>query len=341
MTEAKVVILDEPTAALSPAEASRLFDLMSRMKSRGVAFIYISHRLDEVALVADTVTVLKDGQHVADHLASDLSTDDMVSLMVGRDIADLFPAREDRDIVGAQPVISVRDLIDPPFVSRASFDVFPGEIVGLYGLEGHGQDEILDCLAGVRTPAYGALTIKGKTRQWRARPGRSEFGLVPPDRKTDGLLLGSSGVQNITLPVLRRASMAGVVTSERENEIAIAAASAAGIRGDISKPVTSLSGGNQQKVLLARWLAAGTEFFLLNQPTRGVDVGAKSEIYDLIHDICRSRGAVALVVSREITELQGLCDRILVMAKGVLVADLPHTASEAEVLAKAVGSAAA
>ena len=335
---ARLIVLDEPTAALSPAEAERLFAVIRRMTLRGTAFIYISHRLDEVVELADRIIVLKDGRHVHSAARGELTVERMIQLMVGRDVSALFPDRSSAS-TSAAPLLEVRDLIDPPAVHHASFALYPGEIVGLYGLEGHGQDEVLACLAGARRPVRGTLLLRGAQRPWRAIASMIDagFGYVPQDRKTEGLLLELSGSRNITLPVLRRLSRLGVVSPRREDQAARKAARTAGVQGNLNTSVASLSGGNQQKIVLARLLAAGSDVLLLNQPTRGVDVGSKAEIYRVIRDMCQTRGTAALVVSREITELQGLCDRILVMSHGELRDERCHDSSEEQILAAAVG----
>lgn len=337
--EARVVVLDEPTAALSPAEARRLFQVIREMTARGVAVIYISHRLDEVAELSDTVVVLKDGRFVARHPTAELTQQQMISLMVGRELSELFPEPPVPAPTQEPAVLEVTDLVAPPLLRHASFQVGAGEVVGIYGLEGHGQDEVLACLAGALPPYHGHLKLDGETLPPGDVAGRTAvgFGYVPEDRKTEGLVLDSSSIRNITLPLVRRTlSRLGIVHTGRESRLASAAVRRAGVRGDVSRPVRTLSGGNQQKVVFARWLAADSRVLLLNQPTRGVDVGAKAEIYQVIRDAC-AQGHLALVVSREITELLGLCDRILVMSFGRMVAEFTRGASEDEVLAAAVG----
>ncbi len=332
----RIIILDEPTAALPPADAKHLFTILKELTAGGTAIIYISHRLDEVTVLADQITVLKDGRFVISRPATELGTDDMIRFMVGRTIHDMFPQR------GQHPpgeiVLRVDGLVDPPHALNVNLQVCKGEIVGIYGLEGHGQDEMLACIAGTRRPIAGRLELKGIPTLWTAVPGMIEkaIGYVSEDRKSEGLILDMSGHANISLPVLRKLARNGWVSSRKEHELTYMAAGEAGVRGDLAAPVRALSGGNQQKVLLARWLAAGTTVFLLNQPTRGVDVGSKSEIYSLIRKLCEERGACALVIAREITELQGLCDRILVMSRGRLVAECSPDDEEESILEAAI-----
>ncbi|MGA2488269.1 MAG: sugar ABC transporter ATP-binding protein [Roseiarcus sp.] len=335
--DSRMLILDEPTAALSPDDTRQLFDMLRQLAARGTAVVYISHRLDEIERVADDISVLKDGRCVATRAASELDCDSMIRLMVGRVIEDLFPPKPPRPT--SDPLLAVDGLIDPPSIRGASFNVRKGEIVGLYGLEGHGQDEILACVAGARKPIAGRLAIEGRQIAWQpvTRMIEKRVGFVPGDRKSEGLILDMTGLQNITLPVIRGLSKWTFVSKSREKTLADDAAVLAGVKGDLTAMVRTLSGGNQQKLLLSRWLAARSSVLLLNQPTRGVDVGSKSEIYELIRRMCSERGVGALVVSREIIELQGLCDRILVMCRGVLVAEHRADDSEEAILASAVG----
>jgi ABC-type sugar transport system ATPase subunit len=338
--QSRLIILDEPTAALSPADARQLFVVLRQLAEAGAAIIYISHRLDEIEALVDDITVLKDGKCVATRPAAALDADGMIRLMVGRVIDDMFPPRPPATRA-PQRLLEVTGLIDPPAVRGASLGLDKGEIVGLYGLEGHGQDEILACIAGARKPVAGRLVLEGEPVAWRpvAQMIRRRVGFVPGDRKAEGLVLEMSGLANITLPIVRQFSRFGLVSTVREQQEARAAAADGGVKGDLTALVRALSGGNQQKVLLSRWLAARSSVLLLNQPTRGVDIGSKAEIYNLIRRICAEQGVGALVVSREIIELQGLCDRILVMCRGVLVAEHSPDDSEEAILASAVGQA--
>lgn len=333
----KVLILDEPTAALPPEDAGRLLRVLRELAADGVGIAYVSHRLDEVLAVADDVTVLKDGRVVTTRPATGLTADVMISLMVGRPLADLFPAC--RAEVDGVPVLTVRGLISPPAVRGIDLEVGEGQIVGLYGLEGAGQDEVLGCLAGGVARTAGSVAVRGKSvrHQGVAAAIRQGFGFMPPDRKQQGLVLDASGVRNISLPVLRRRfSKNLLVQTADEVDQCTAAARDAGVRGDLRSPVSTLSGGNQQKVLLARLLLARSPVLLLNQPTRGVDVGAKAEIYRLIRSAC-DEGRAVLVASPEIIELIGLCDRIIVIREGRVAGEIDTAAAtEESVLAMAV-----
>ncbi len=336
--DARVVILDEPTAALSPAESEALFGVIRDLRASGHAIIHISHRLAEVLALADRVSVLKDGQRVLTLPAADLSAGTLVRAMVGRPLDDLYPAPGDIPDDAAAALV-VQGLIDPPMVRGADLTVGVGEIVGVAGLEGQGQDELLACLAGDRRPALGRAWIHGAPVSWGDVRHLADqgMGFVPDDRKARGLLLGESAVRNISLPSLGGLTRLGFVDRARELALGRRMASMLGVRGSIDGPVGTLSGGNQQKVVLAKWLARERRVLLLNQPTRGVDVGAKAEIYGLLREFAAAGGAV-LITSRELPEILGLCDRVLVIRGGRIVAELPRGATEAAVMAAATGS---
>jgi ribose transport system ATP-binding protein len=334
--DARLLVLDEPTAALPPEHAEGLFSVIRSLAADGEAIVYISHRLQEVLDLADEVTVLKDGRHVVTRAAAGLDVDRLAGLMVGRDITRLYPPK--RSVPSGEPAIRVRGLVDPPKLVDVDLDVAQGEIVGVYGLEGTGQDELLACLAGDRKPVSGTLELNGRAERWRSVPAvlRRNVGLVPQDRKQEGLLLEQSSVSNAAFSILRGLSRAGFVSRPLERRAALAATKAATVAGDVDAPVAALSGGNQQKVSLARLIAADCKILLLNQPTRGVDVGSKEEIYSLVRRLCEERGAAALVASPELSELLGLCDRVLVLIGGRIVGEAPQDATEEDLLAMTV-----
>jgi ribose transport system ATP-binding protein len=334
--DARLLVLDEPTAALPPEQADGLFEVIRSLAADGEAIVYISHRLQEVLDLADEITVLKDGKHVVTRPAEGLDVDQLAGLMVGRDVTRLYPPK--RRVARDEPAIRIRGLVDPPKLSGVDLEVAEGEIVGIYGLEGTGQDELLACLAGDRKPVAGTLELSGKADRWRSVPAvlRRHVGLVPQDRKREGLLLEQSSVSNAAFSILRGLSRAGFVSRALERRAALAATKAAAVAGDVDAPVAALSGGNQQKVSLARLIAADCRILLLNQPTRGVDVGSKEEIYSLVRGLCEERGAAALVASPELSELLGLCDRVLVLTGGRIVGEAPPEASEEDLLAMTV-----
>jgi ABC-type sugar transport system ATPase subunit len=336
--DAEVLILDEPTAALSPEQAENLFAVIRDLIAQGHAVVYISHRLAEVIALADEITVLKDGKVVTTRPAEGLEVNELASLMVGRRMAEMFPPK--RSVRTGKVLLEVEGLVDPPRVRGVSFAVEEGEVLGLYGLEGNGQDEILSCLAGDRRPSAGRLRLAGREVAWSAVPGmlRQGFGYVPQDRKGEGLLLEQSALANAAFPMLRALSRLGAVLGDSERRVGEDAVQQAGVKGDVTRPVATLSGGNQQKVSFARLVAAGSQVMLLNQPTRGVDVGSKREIYDLVRKLCEEEGKAAVVTSPELSELLGLCDRVLVIDRGRLVGEAPEGAEEEELLEMAVSS---
>lgn len=336
--DAEVLILDEPTAALSPEQAENLFEVIRDLIAHGHAVIYISHRLAEVLALADEITVLKDGKVVTTRPAAGLDINELASLMVGRRMADMFPPKRAKR--SGNVLLEVEGLIDPPRVRGVSFTVEEGEILGLYGLEGNGQDEVLSCLAGDRRPSAGKLRLSGRDVRWSSVPEmmRQGFGYVPQDRKGEGLLLEQSALANAAFPMLRGLSRITAVLRGREREVGLDAVEQAGVKGDVSRPVATLSGGNQQKVSFARLVAAESRVMLLNQPSRGVDVGSKREIYDLVRKLCDERATAAVVTSPELSELLGLCDRVLVIDRGRLVGEAAEGADEEELLEMAVSS---
>jgi rhamnose transport system ATP-binding protein len=335
VADARVLICDEPTAALSPAEAQSLFRVLRGLRAAGGAIVYISHRIAEVLDLADEVTVLKDGALVGTWPAGDLTADDLIRRMVGRPLEDLFP-RTKPVPDSISPALSVSGLIDPPAVAGVELSIRAGEIVGIAGLEGHGQDEFLACLAGERTPVRGELRIGGRRVAWGdvRRTITAGVGFVPEDRKTKGLLLAESAVRNVSLPSLAAVSRLGFVSRSAEEAMGQDACRTVGVRGSVRGAVGSLSGGNQQKVVIAKWLARPLRVLLLNQPTRGVDVGAKSEIYALLRRFTDGGGAV-LLTSRELPEILGLCDRVIVMRNGRIAAEFRRGANEEQVMAAA------
>jgi ribose transport system ATP-binding protein len=337
MAEADVFILDEPTAALNAPEVAILGGLIRSLRAEGKLVFYISHRLDEIFRFCDIVSVLKDGRHVATEAVGKLTHDRLISLMVGRTLGQLYPVRK----VRSGPQIAALDIADLA-VSRSgrtvSFSLNRGEILGLAGLQGQGQREIIRAVAGVKGRAGGAVTKRGPSgeAQCRLEPSivdvaLADVGFVPEDRKAEGLYLSLSVERNIALGALRKLSIWGRAYVKHPQLAALLNRMRVRAAG-LSHPVASLSGGNQQKVMIGRWLAAGVDVLLIEEPTRGVDVGAKSEIYALLRDFADSGGAI-LVTSSELTEVLGLCDRILVVRGGSVVAELDgSTASEEEIM---------
>ncbi|MFI6478517.1 sugar ABC transporter ATP-binding protein [Nonomuraea sp. NPDC050663] len=320
--DAKLIVMDEPSAALAHDEVANLFRIIRELTAQGVAVIYISHRLEEIREIGDRVTVLKDGRTVEVGLpARETPTDRLVSLMTGRTVEYLFPPRASRP--PGEEILRVEHLTGP----GVSFSVREGEIVGLAGLVGSGRTEILEAVYGARRAA-GRIFLQGK----QVRPGephtmvRRGLGLAPEERKAQALLLDQSVTANITLGSLPGFARRGWLDRAREAKEARRLTDLLAIRPpDPERPIKTLSGGNQQKAVLARWLVGNRKLLLLDEPTRGVDVGARAELYAVIRRLA-DQGIGVLLVSSEVPEVLGLSDRVLVMREGALI----HQADAAE-----------
>jgi ribose transport system ATP-binding protein len=323
--DTQLIVMDEPSAALDQQEVQTLFRVIRDLTSQGVAVVYISHRLEEIRQVGDRVTVLKDGRTVATDLpAKTTPTSDLIKLMTGREIEYVFPDRPElpRD---ASTVLQVEGLTLPQKFANVSFSVRAGEIVGLAGLVGAGRSEILETVYGARKASAGTVTVDGRRqRNGSVRAAvRSGIGLAPEERKSQGLLLDEAVYRNITVSSLGQFSRGGFLDSGAERARARELAQSLDVRPTgVDRPVRNLSGGNQQKVVLARWLLRGCRVLLLDEPTRGVDVGARSEIYNLVRELADS-GVAVVVVSSEVEEVLGLADRVLVIREGVVVHEGP------------------
>ncbi|MFI9592090.1 sugar ABC transporter ATP-binding protein [Nonomuraea sp. NPDC052265] len=316
--DARLIIMDEPSAALAHDEVANLFRIIRELTAQGVAVVYISHRLEEIREIGDRVTVLKDGRTVAVGLpARDTPTARIVSLMTGRDVEYVFPPRLTRP--PGEEVLRVENLTAPGVFADVSFSVRAGEIVGLAGLVGSGRSEILEAVYGAR-PASGRVTLAGRPARRRvAGAVRQGMGLAPEERKAQALLLDQSVTANITLGTLPQFARFGWIDRKRERAEAARLAELLDIRPpDPERPIRTLSGGNQQKAVLARWLLGGRRLLLLDEPTRGVDVGARAELYAVIRDLA-DQGIGVLLVSSEVPEVLGLADRVLVLREGAVI----------------------
>jgi ribose transport system ATP-binding protein len=319
--DARIIVLDEPSAVLGDAELHGLFGVMRRLAERGVGFIYISHRLREVFDITDTVTVLKDGAVVATAPTEDLTPAQLVTLMVGRPLAD-ETARADRAV--GRPALEVRGISRRGVLHDVSLGVREGEILGIAGLAGAGRTEVLRAIHGADRVDAGEIRVFD--RAVRLRSPRDAvalgIGLLTEDRKADGLLLGQGVATNVTIARLKDVAPRGVVRRRRERDIVDAHVSRLRIKTPtIGTRIRQLSGGNQQKAIFARWLHAECRILLVDEPTRGVDVGAKREIHELLHGLA-ARGVAIVIVSSELPELLALSDRILVMREGRVTAQL-------------------
>ncbi|WP_317441470.1 sugar ABC transporter ATP-binding protein [Streptomyces collinus] len=329
--DVRLIVMDEPSAALDPDEVDNLFRIVGDLTADGVAVVYISHRLEEIRRIGDRVTVLKDGRAVAGGLpARSTPTRDVVALMTGRNVEYVFPERPapPERVTEVAPVLQVRGLARDGEFAPFDLDVRPGEIVGLAGLVGSGRSEILETIYGARRPTAGQVSVDGRA----LRPGsvrsavRAGLGLAPEERKAQALLMLESVTRNVSVSSLARFARAGWIDRRAERGAARAAVRELSLRPDNPEvPVRTLSGGNQQKAVLARWLLRGCRVLLLDEPTRGVDVGARAELYAVVRRLA-DQGLAVLLVSSEVPEVLGLADRVLVLREGRVV----HTAPAPE-----------
>jgi ribose transport system ATP-binding protein len=339
---ARLIVMDEPTAALTDRETDALFALIAKLKAEGVSFVYISHRLEELPRIADRITVLRDGRAIETRPAPAMPQGDLIRLMVGRALEAHFP--ELPAVPAEAPLrLSVRDLRAASNVNGVSFDVRAGEIVGLAGLVGAGRTEIVRAIAGADVATGGSVAVDGRELRARSPHAAIDAGIafITEDRKAQGLVLGMTVRENTTLAHLASYSRGPFV--DRAAEVAVTDREIAelSIRTPSSEQtVRNLSGGNQQKVVLAKWLTGDARVFLFDEPTRGVDVGAKAEIYGLMLELL-ARGAAIVMVSSELPEVLGMSHRILVVRDGRIAAEFARAdATPAGVIAAATGVAA-
>lgn len=337
LNDAKAVIMDEPTASLADREVERLFNIISDLTASGVGVVYISHRLEEIFTISNRVTVMRDGGHITTSPASELDTQELVRLMVGRPLNELFSRTEGEP---GEVALEVRGLGRRGEFEDVSLHVRRGEIVGLAGLVGAGRTELAQAIFGIRPPETGEVLVDGEPFKANAPQAAMERGIfyVPEERQSQGLILPFPIKQNMSLGILARLSRLGFVSRGKEDEEAERLAESLSVRGaGISDPVSRLSGGNQQKVVLGKALAREPSVLLLDEPTRGVDVGAKSEIYALIDGLARE-GKAVLLVSSELEEVLSMSDRIFVMREGRVTGELGgREATQENVMAYATG----
>ncbi|WP_037064112.1 sugar ABC transporter ATP-binding protein [Pseudonocardia acaciae] len=333
----RVIAFDEPTSSLSDTEVDLLFALIRRLREQGVAVIYVSHRIKEVFALADRVAVLRDGSHVGTRPAAELSEAELIRMMVGRDLASLFHDEVPRPEPG-EVVLEVHSLSSAD-VRDVSFQVRAGEIVALAGLVGAGRSELVRALVGAEPVTGGSIVFQGIGRRFGSPRDavRAGIGLAPEERKAEALFLQRSVRENTAAAIYDQLRRGRVISRRRERATVARFLERLRVRTPgMEYPVSNLSGGNQQKVVLARWLARNPALLILDEPTRGVDVGAKSEIYAIIHELAGA-GIAILMVSSELPEVLGLADRIIVMQNGRITGELPRaTATEEAVLALAM-----
>lgn len=311
---AHVIVLDEPTSAITESETELLFTQIRRLTARGVSFIYISHKMDEIFQIADSITVLRDGTLVGAYPASDLDDDRLIALMVDRTIDELFPTRE----TATGDIVLELEEVSCDRTDRVSLSVRAGEVLGLAGLVGAGRSELMEAVCGLRPVTNGKVRVSGAELNVHHPADAIAAGIafVTEDRKGTGLnLIGSVG-ENIAMVALRRFARAGVINRSAQRRAASTAVDRLRVKTpSVETPVINLSGGNQQKVVLAKWLESEPKVIILDEPTRGIDIGAKQEIYRLINQLVAD-GIAVVMISSEMTELMGMADRIAVMCEG-------------------------
>jgi ribose transport system ATP-binding protein len=333
-----ILVMDEPTSALTSREVTQLFALIERLAARGVSIVYITHRLDEVFRIGRQITVMRDGRRVTTRPIGQVNVPELVRLMANRDLSEHFP--KVRFKRGAE-LVRVERLTVRGVLSDISFSLHAGEVLGISGLLGAGRTELARVLAGADRFDGGRLLVDGQDVHFR-NPSDAiarGIGLLPEDRKAQGLVPGLTVARNIALPHGRRLAPSGVLSRRCEAEMAAPVSAELRIKATLTQTVRQLSGGNQQKVVLGKWLAGAGRIFIFDEPTRGVDVGAKVEIYNLMNKLT-GRGAGIIMISSELPELLGMSDRILVMHRGRIHAELAAAdATEERVLSAALGLA--
>nr|WP_210528807.1 sugar ABC transporter ATP-binding protein [Rubellimicrobium arenae] len=338
---ARVIVFDEPTAVLSMGDAKRLLEIIRGLRREGVGIVYISHRLDEIYAIADRISVLKDGRNVDTVTPDAVPVDQLIRMMVGRPLSQLFGEKPHTTV--GEELLRVENLALPNGVAGVSFSLRRGEVVGLGGLVGSGRTEVARAIFGADPISSGTITLRGENYRPRSpkQAVRHGIALVPEDRKGQGVVLDLAIRKNATMANTGPVTRLGFFSGGKERSVVRGLIDDLRIKlGDMGDPVSSLSGGNQQKVVLAKWFHAGGDVVILDEPTRGVDVGAKTEIYSLIHRMA-AEGKAVLVISSEHAELFGLCDRVLVMGEGRLRGELlPPDYSEENLLMLSMTSGA-
>lgn len=326
---ARILIMDEPTSSLALNEVADLFRLVRRLRDDGTSIIFISHRLEELYELADQVTVLRDGSYVDTRPVSEVSHDDLIRMMVGRKITNLFPKQE---VEIGEVVLKVEDLTRPGVFENVSFELHRGEILGMAGLVGAGRTEVARAVFGVEPAASGTIQINGRVEAIRSPEQAIRLGMayVPEDRQIHGLIPLMNIVANISLPVLEEYATNGWLNSSQERSSTLAAARQMEVRANnILQKARELSGGNQQKVVLAKWLSTKPRILILDEPTRGIDVGTKTAVHALMSKLAKE-GLAILMISSELPEVLGMSDRVLVMREGRVTAQFPRAEATQE-----------
>jgi ABC-type sugar transport system ATPase subunit len=339
---AKIIIMDEPTSAITEKEAELLFEQIRRLRSRGVSIIYISHKMEEIFKISDRITVLRDGTFIGVRNAAELDPGELIKMMVGRELSDVFPKK---NVPLGEVILRVRNISLGNRVKQVSFELRRGEILGVAGLVGAGRSELVESIFGLRKKDGGEVELQGRPVSIR-RPGdaiRQSIALITEDRKMTGLNLRTSIGNNITIVSIKNLTKHGLLNRRKEQDCAASFMEKLRIKAaGIGVQTLSLSGGNQQKVVVAKWLVGDPDIIIMDEPTRGIDVGAKRDIYLLMGDLVE-KGKAVIMISSEMPELIGMCDRIIVLAEGKLTGEFErgHFSQEAIMWSAAGGSSPA
>ena len=331
---ARILIMDEPTSSLTLSETARLLDVVKQLRSEGVSIIYVSHRLSEITEIADRVTVLRDGANAGGLSKSEITRERMVKMMIGRDLEDFYVQPESTPRPGFFEVKGLRTARFPK--REVSFSVGQGEILGMAGLVGAGRTEVAQAICGIDKPQAGSMTIDQKPIQIQSPKDAVAHGiyLVPDDRRRFGLVIDMSVLENMTLPALSRYSSQGIINRKAEHKAAEEGVKKLNVKThSVDARVGNLSGGNQQKVILAKWLALNPKVLILDEPTRGIDVGAKAEIYSLLRALAKE-GVAIIAISSDMEEVLGISDRVAVMHEGSLTGILKRQDLNEEAIMK-------
>lgn len=320
---AKILIMDEPSAPLTSAEVESMFEVVEQLREEGISIVYISHRLEEIYRLSDRILVLRDGEYVKTLITKDSQVQELIQLMVGRELTESYPPRQ--DCVDKNDVLLELQDVTGNGDENISLKIHRGEILGLGGLVGAGRTELAQLIFGAAPKESGKMIYKGKEINPKSPREAIDLGiaLVPEDRKRHGAMLGISIKNNINMPIYEKNSKFSIINSRKEREIAEKYQKSMAIKTpSLNQLVKNLSGGNQQKVILGRWLAADSELIIFDEPTRGIDVGAKYEIYKLMNDLVEKEGKAILMISSEMEELMGMSDRVIVLAEGKMTGEL-------------------
>lgn len=336
--EAQVVILDEPTAALSQHEIMEFYQIVERLKQEGKAILFISHKFDEIFELADYYTILRDGVYVGSGDISDITEERMVAMMVGRAITQTYPKVDcDKGAV----VLQVNDLCHPTEFAHINFSLRKGEILGFYGLVGAGRTELMQALSGVSHPSSGEIILNGQAVHFRQPADAIQAGIVcvPEERQKQGAIIELPIAQNISLPQLSKLNPRGVLNDAREWQLADEYARRLQVKAfSWRQPVETLSGGNQQKVVIGKWLATHPDVIILDEPTKGIDIGSKAAVHQFMSELV-AQGLAVIMVSSELPEVMGMADRIIVMHEGLMVAEYQAGEASAETIVSAASGA--